>query len=144
LLYQIVEEISPQIVSAQAKIDIQIPLDTKIQGIKAYFHSIFYNLLSNAIKYQHPDRPPHIRISGSVNGASLQVTVQDNGLGIDLNRFRSQIFSLYKRFHDHVDGKGLGLYLVKAQTEAMGGNIKLESEVNVGSTFTLSFQHTRK
>ncbi|MEO1806408.1 MAG: PAS domain-containing sensor histidine kinase [Bacteroidota bacterium] len=144
LLYQIIEEMSPQVVSAQAKIDIQIPLDTKIQGIRAYFHSIFYNLLSNAIKYHHPDRPPHIRISGGLSGANLQLTVQDNGLGIDLNRFRGQIFSLYKRFHDHVEGKGLGLYLVKAQTEAMGGNIKLESEVDVGSTFTLSFQYNRK
>ncbi|MFM8912658.1 MAG: ATP-binding protein, partial [Flammeovirgaceae bacterium] len=61
--------------------------------------------------------------------------VKDNGMGIDLNRHRQKLFTLYSRFHDHVDGKGLGLYMVKTQIEALGGKIEVESQVNSGTTF---------
>jgi signal transduction histidine kinase len=61
--------------------------------------------------------------------------VQDNGLGINLALYKNKLFSLYKRFHDHVEGKGLGLYLIKTQVAALGGKVEVESEVKVGTTF---------
>jgi signal transduction histidine kinase len=61
--------------------------------------------------------------------------ISDNGLGIDLALHQNNIFNLYKRFHTHVDGKGMGLYLVKTQVTALGGKIEVESKVNVGTTF---------
>ncbi|MEL6134831.1 MAG: PAS domain-containing sensor histidine kinase, partial [Bacteroidota bacterium] len=142
LLALVIEEITPQVVAVRGTIDIQIPPHTMMKGIKAYLFSIFYNLLSNALKYHHPDRTPEIQVEGAFSNSSLEIIVKDNGLGIDLQRFRSQVFSLYKRFHDHVEGKGLGLYLVKAQTEAMGGTIRLDSEVNKGTTFILRFKQS--
>ncbi|MFY8035682.1 MAG: ATP-binding protein, partial [Cyclobacteriaceae bacterium] len=62
-------------------------------------------------------------------------SVKDNGMGIDLHRHRQKLFTLYSRFHDHVDGKGLGLFMVKTQVEALGGKIEVESEVDRGTTF---------
>jgi signal transduction histidine kinase len=64
---------------------------------------------------------------------------QDFGIGIDLNRNRDKVFGLYQRFHNYPD-KGLGLYLVKSQVEAMGGTISIESEVDKGTT-TLIFKN---
>jgi signal transduction histidine kinase len=61
--------------------------------------------------------------------------VKDNGLGINLELYRDKLFTLYRRFHDHVEGKGLGLYLVKTQVVSLGGKMEVESEVNSGTTF---------
>jgi signal transduction histidine kinase len=66
---------------------------------------------------------------------------KDNGIGIDLERNKDKVFGLYQRFHDYPEGKGLGLYLVKSQVETMGGTISIESAVNIGTTFTLTFKN---
>ncbi|MBI3521149.1 MAG: ATP-binding protein, partial [Bacteroidetes bacterium] len=68
------------------------------------------------------------------------VKFTDNGIGIDVEKHREKMFKLYQRFHDNSDGRGLGLYLVKSQMEAIGGTIDVESEVGVGTTFTLKFR----
>lgn len=68
------------------------------------------------------------------------LVVSDNGLGIDVERYRDKLFSLYKRFHLHVEGKGMGLYLVKTQMTSLGGRIEVESEVNEGTTFRAYFK----
>jgi signal transduction histidine kinase len=75
-----------------------------------------------------------------VVGNTLVLTFKDNGIGIDLKRNADKIFGLYQRFHDYPDSKGLGLYLVKSQVEAMGGTISVQSEVDKGTLFTLTFK----
>ncbi|MEL6134947.1 MAG: HAMP domain-containing sensor histidine kinase, partial [Bacteroidota bacterium] len=139
VIQKVLEELTDRIQLTIATLIIDIPPELELVGISAYYQSIFYNLFSNAIKYHHPDRTPEIHLTTRIWGDSVEITVEDNGMGIDLYKFSDQIFSLYKRFHDHVEGKGLGLYLVKTQTEAMGGNISLVSEVNKGTTFILNF-----
>ncbi|HTF20680.1 MAG TPA: two-component regulator propeller domain-containing protein [Chryseolinea sp.] len=111
-----------------------------IRTVKPYLESILYNLISNAIKYRDPRRTPviHVRTERSENEICLSVS--DNGLGIDLTAFRDKLFTLYSRFHIHLEGKGLGLYLVKTQITALGGRIEIESEVNKGSTFRVYFK----
>ncbi len=107
---------------------------------KSYLESILLNLLTNAIKYRSPHRQLRINIKTKVSGNSLVLTFKDNGIGIDLKRNADRIFGLYQRFHDYPDSKGLGLYLVKSQVEAMGGTIAVQSEVDKGTTFTLTFK----
>ncbi|HEY8937264.1 MAG TPA: ATP-binding protein, partial [Cyclobacteriaceae bacterium] len=80
-----------------------------------------------------------IEITSGVDPNGSFIEIIDNGLGIDLNRFGDDIFKMYKRFHLHTEGKGLGLYLVKLQVSAIGGNITVKSIENEYSNFRLSF-----
>jgi len=100
-------------------------------------NSILYNLISNAIKYRSPDRAPKIKIRSTHIGNYIRIDVTDNGLGIDLNRFKENLFGLYKRFHTHMEGKGLGLFLVKLQCEVLGGYVDVTSAQGVGTTFSV-------
>lgn len=107
-----------------------------IETFKGYLYSILYNLISNAIKYRHTERPPRIHLSIEAKDNAVAISVKDNGMGIDLVKNGNDIFGLYKRFHaEGRPGKGIGLHLVKTHVESMGGEIEIESEVNVGTEF---------
>ncbi len=108
---------------------------------KSYLESIFLNLLTNSIKYRSENRQLRVSITSKVIEDNLILTFKDNGIGIDLQRNKDKIFGLYQRFHNHPDSKGLGLYLVKSQVEAMGGTITVESEIGKGTTFTIIFKN---
>ena len=121
------------------KIDLE---DVTILNVnKSYLESIFLNLLTNSIKYKNLDKQLRITILSKDIDDNLILTFKDNGIGIDLERNKDKIFGLYQRFHNHPDSKGLGLYLVKSQVEAMGGTINVESEVGKGTTFTIIFKN---
>ncbi|MCW3113120.1 MAG: domain S-box [Segetibacter sp.] len=113
----------------------------KIYFNRSYLESILINLLSNAIKYRSPDRPLQIDISTKPksNGDVLMI-IKDNGIGIDLNRHRDSIFGLYQRFHTNPDSVGLGLFIVKTQINALGGEIDVESKIDKGTTFYITFK----
>ena len=108
---------------------------------KAYIESILLNLLTNSIKYRAEGKTLKITITATQIDNSIVLIFKDNGIGIDLERNRDKVFGLYQRFHDYPDSKGLGLYLVKSQVEAMGGTISITSEVNKGTAFTLIFKN---
>lgn len=107
---------------------------------KAYLESIMLNLLTNAIKYRDPAKKLKITIATKEKHDRTILTFEDNGIGIDIERNKDKIFGLYQRFHNYPDSKGLGLYLVKSQIETMGGTIEVQSQVNKGTKFTLTFK----
>jgi signal transduction histidine kinase len=111
-----------------------------IYSVKPMVNSIIYNLISNAIKYRAADRQPVIEIISHEDERYYYLEVKDNGLGIDIKQNQESLFKLYKRFHFHTDGKGLGLYLVKLQCESLGGSIQVESEINRYTKFTVRIQ----
>ncbi len=113
----------------------------EIFSLKVYMHSIFYNLISNSIKYSKPDEQPLIEIKSKKEDGKIILTFKDNGLGIDLKTKGDKVFGLYKRFHSHVEGKGMGLFMVKTQVEAIGGTISIASELNKGTEFTITFEN---
>lgn len=106
-----------------------------VHAVRMMVSSILYNLVSNAIKYQSPERDLTIDIRTFCEDSVNVLQVSDNGLGINLASFGVDVFKMYKRFHTHQDGKGIGLYLVKTQVEALSGKIEIESALNVGTTF---------
>lgn len=108
--------------------------------VKSYMHSIFYNLIFNSIKYRKPEILPSIHVTSWKEKGSLMLSFKDNGLGIDLENKEDQLFRLYKRFHHHVEGKGMGLFMVKTQVEMLGGVISVISEENKGTEFILEFR----
>ncbi len=122
-----------------AEVTVLSESDLQITGIRAYIQSIFYNLIHNAIKYSSADRDPQIHISMQETNEHIEIIFEDNGIGIDMDYAQEKIFQLYQRFNTDYQGKGYGLYLTKTQVEAMHGKISVESEVNVGTTFTLLF-----
>ena len=106
-------------------------------AVPAYIESILYNLVSNGIKYRDTERKPVISITTAKETGKISLTVSDNGIGMDLTKLKEKLFTLYQRFHHHVEGKGLGLFLVKTQVEALNGTIDIESKVNEGTTFKI-------
>ncbi len=120
------------------KFDIDEKLTVNIN--KAYMESIILNLMSNALKYRSQDKTPKIVIKATEKENFVNLVIKDNGIGIDLDKNKDKIFGLYQRFHNYPDSKGLGLYLVKSQIEAMGGSIEVESQVGKGTQFTLTFK----
>ncbi|MCU0382468.1 MAG: HAMP domain-containing histidine kinase [Cyclobacteriaceae bacterium] len=111
-----------------------------IYSVSPMIHSILYNLISNALKYRAPERILEIRISAKETDDDYTIIVEDNGLGIDLAKNRDNLFKLYKRFHHHTEGKGIGLYLVKLQAEALGGYVHVESELNKFTRFIITLK----
>ncbi|NRT12605.1 PAS domain-containing sensor histidine kinase [Flavobacterium sp. 14A] len=119
--------------------DFKKAADLKIN--KSYIESIFTNLLTNAIKYKSVNQDLIIEVSATLVNGSTLIIFKDNGIGIDLKRNKDKVFGLYQKFHNNPNGKGLGLYLVKSQVEAMDGTIAIESEVNIGTKFIIKFPH---
>jgi light-regulated signal transduction histidine kinase (bacteriophytochrome) len=115
-----------------------------IHTIKPYLDSILINLVSNAIKYRHPYRRPVIQIKSEKIENYICLTVHDNGLGLNLDLYKEKLFTLYSRFHNHVEGKGMGLYLVKTQVVSLGGRIEVESKIDRGTTFKIFFKDSRR
>ncbi|MEI7508242.1 MAG: PAS domain-containing protein [Flavobacterium sp.] len=108
---------------------------------KSYIESILLNLMTNSLRYFDPKKQLKITISSKKTDLETIILFTDNGIGIDLDRNKDKIFGLYQRFHDYPDSKGLGLYLVKSQVESMGGKISVESQVGIGTTFTITFKN---
>jgi PAS domain S-box-containing protein len=107
--------------------------------LKSYLHSIFYNLILNSIKYHRAEITPVISIRADVVGDKINIIYKDNGRGIDTVKNAKNLFGLYKRFDTSVEGKGMGLFMVKMQVESLGGTISLKSQLNQGVKFKLEF-----
>ncbi|RAK63941.1 PAS domain-containing protein [Hymenobacter edaphi] len=103
--------------------------------------SIIYNLLSNALKYRHPERPPLVHLRAHCLPGQVVLTVQDNGLGLTEQQ-QGKLFTLFRRLHSHVDGSGVGLYMLKRIVENADGTIAVRSWPGLGSIFTVTLPRT--
>ncbi|MGI4760228.1 MAG: ATP-binding protein [Janthinobacterium lividum] len=129
-------DLAPLVRSADAQLDIELAEGVAVHFLEKNLRSLLYNLLSNALKYRDPARSPHVRLRAYPDGPQVRLTVQDNGLGISAAGQR-KLFGLFERLHSHVEGSGIGLFMVKKMVENAGGRILVESEPGVGSTFTV-------
>lgn len=140
---EIIEEVqaglSEMILRTQAEVTLQIIDCLEIKFSKKNFQSIVYNLLSNAVKYRSPDRAPVILIKLEKCADFNVLSVRDNGLGINL-KDKAKVFFMFKRLHDHIEGSGIGLYIVKRIMDNAGGKIEVDSELGEGSVFKLYFK----
>ncbi|MCJ8166716.1 PAS domain S-box protein [Pontibacter sp. E15-1] len=112
-----------------------------LRTVRSYAHSILLNLISNAVKYKCPSRKLVIKVTTFRVNDYICLRVQDNGSGIDLEKQRNNIFGLYKRFHKGIEGKGIGLHLVKTQVEMLEGKVEVESKPNEGTVFNVYFKN---
>jgi sigma-B regulation protein RsbU (phosphoserine phosphatase) len=141
LLNAISLDLAPQLPAA-AQLTVEVDQCPRLWFAPKHLRSILYNLLSNGIKYCHPDRPTLVQVRCHQAGAMVLLEVQDNGLGLSESQ-QTQLFGLFRRLHNHVEGSGLGLYSVKRIVENAGGAITVQSQPGVGSTFTVALPAAR-
>lgn len=118
----------------------KVPDTVYVNFNQAYLESVLLNFTSNAIKYAHKDRLPMVEFTFLIENGNKVLSIKDNGLGIDLDRYKDSLFGLYKTFHQNEDAKGFGLYISKYQIEAMNGSVSVESKLGEGSTFKIHFR----
>ena len=109
---------------------------------KPYLESIFYNLISNGIKYSDPKKDSQIIIEAIHINNTIKILISDNGIGIDMDKYKNHIFEMYKTFHGtkRADSRGVGLYITKTQVEAIHGEIQVESTLNHGTSFSITLK----
>lgn len=138
---QLVDDIKKQlqdtIEKGEATITSNFSAIMYMHAVKSFLYHIFFNLLHNSLVYKKGDVPVKVNITNRVinNKAILQFT--DNGKGVDLARFGNKIFGLYQRFDTTIEGKGVGLCMVKTLVDSMGGVITINSKVGEGTTFLI-------
>lgn len=113
---------------------------TEINEFKYYpvaLRSILQNIISNAIQYSSTVPFPEIKITTNYSVNEVLISVEDNGVGIDLETNESKVFGLFKRIQNDESGSGIGMYIVNKLLENYGGKLLLKSELGKGSEFTV-------
>jgi signal transduction histidine kinase len=98
---------------------------------------ILNNLLSNAVKYLDPEKEkPTVWITINVDVEKAEVTIRDNGIGIE-KKHQEKVFEMFYRGTSLAHGSGLGLYIARESADKLNGNIHMESEPGKGTEFYL-------
>ncbi|MGN6394512.1 MAG: PAS domain S-box protein [Mucilaginibacter sp.] len=137
LIKEITAELQTMIRNNNAAINYDFDAVNEVYTLKGFLYSIFHNLVVNSIKYRRLEVDPVIDVRTACEKDKIIITFADNGKGIDLARHDKLLFGLYKRFDYSVDGKGMGLFMVKMQIESLGGTINVESELDKGTVFII-------
>jgi light-regulated signal transduction histidine kinase (bacteriophytochrome) len=137
VLNSVKNNIATQIIEAKVTIRADFTKAPYINYPQFHLQSILQNLISNAIKYRDPNKEALIEIETMKKDEGWYLFIKDNGLGMDLNSSKDSIFRLFKRMHTHVEGSGVGLYIVHSLVESHGGTIEVTSEINKGTTFKI-------
>lgn len=133
--------LSEEIKSKAIHVENNVSKDVFVDAIPAYLESILLNLVTNAIKYSTENKDAIQIVFNLLTTDNYYIlAVADNGIGIDMSKYRDSVFGLYKTFHKNEDARGVGLYITKNQIETMGGKIEVESEPNLGTTFKVYFK----
>lgn len=140
-IYKAEQGLAGLIKKEQVKIVNEIPDNLKVMALPIYLENILGNLFSNAIKFRKEERDPVIVLSVDVQKYHTILNVEDNGIGIDLDKHGDRLFGLYKTLSEKGDSRGMGLYLAKYQVELMKGKIECESTLGEGTTFRIYFSN---
>ena len=143
IVYNVVNTLKLRVERYGGKIEAHLDAINAIVNVdEMHFTNVIFNLLDNAIKYRSPERPPILTVtSRDFNDSTLEITIEDNGIGIRRDYIK-KIFDKFYRIptgnrHD-VKGFGLGLAYVKKMIQQFGGTITVESEYNIGTKFIIT------
>jgi signal transduction histidine kinase len=138
LTESILQSLHAEVQACQARFELDFAAVPVVRFARLNLQSVLYNLLSNTLRYAHPERPPRVRVAAELApDGSPVLLVQDNGLGLDVARHGNELFQMFRRFHSHIEGSGLGLYLVGRIVHQAGGRIEVDGVVNQGTTFRI-------
>ena len=134
------QDLAPLLRATNAQLTVAVTDFPAILFSEKNLRSVVYNLLSNALKYRHPDRRPHVDVQAHVQGRFTVLEVHDNGLGIGAVHL-PRLFTMFQRFHTHVEGTGIGLFMIKRMVENAGGRLEVHSQLGAGTTFFVHLPH---
>ncbi len=134
-------DLRPLLESTRADLLVAVKACSGVRCSTKNLRSVLFNLLSNALKYRAPDRVPVVHVRTHCAAEQLVLEVQDNGLGLSESQ-QGHLFTMFRRLHTHVEGSGVGLYLIKRTIENAGGTITVQSQLDAGSTFTVTLPRT--
>ncbi len=137
ILAEVGSEMKDEIKAAKAVIRKDFNSCKQIEYPRFHLKCLFHHLLSNAITYRNPDKPLHIHLKTSEENGKVSLTIKDTGLGFDAIKYRDDITKPFFRIHNHVDGSGLGMYIIKSVLDLHKGDLKMESLPKKGAKFTL-------
>ena len=143
-LYQIAQNAVDSVQIAAERMPVALTLSGEkamLYGVPRILYSIIYNLCDNAIKYNHPNGGVDVAVRNGEK--SVVLTVRDTGIGIpqeSQSRIFERFYRVDKSHSREIGGTGLGLSIVKHGVLIHNAKITVESELNVGTTFTVVFQ----
>ncbi|MDF7814008.1 PAS domain-containing protein [Hymenobacter sp. YC55] len=140
VLADVHQDLAPLLQETGAVLVLEVGAVPPVPFSEKNLRSVVYNLLSNALKYRSPNRKPQVDVRGYERAGYVVLEVHDNGLGIDADHV-PRLFDMFQRFHSHVEGSGIGLFMVKRMVENAGGRIEVHSQPGVGTTFLVYLPH---
>ena len=147
-----IEEVDFNVIIAECKETLRfmegaekVEFISKVKGNTDFYSdtkriSIFLqNFLSNAIKYYNPSLKikSYVDIQVLISKVNAVITIEDNGVGIK-KEYLPKIFNMFYRASENSFGSGLGLYIARQAVERLGGEIKVDSKLGIGTTFTIT------
>lgn len=125
------------------KIETDLQAEDSIVNVdEMHFTNVIFNLLDNALKYRREEVPLELKISTrNIQDDKLEITIADNGIGIkkeDLKKIFEKFYRVSTGNRHDVKGFGLGLAYVHKMIKELKGDIRVESELNVGSNFIIT------
>ncbi|NOY36554.1 MAG: HAMP domain-containing histidine kinase [Chlorobi bacterium] len=143
VLNTVTRSIEVQIKSSNATINADFSECGHVYYPPLHLQSIMLNLLTNAIKFKKQNTDPVIQIKTAITDGKTCLMIKDNGLGFDVRKHKDKVFGLFKRLHTHVEGQGVGLYIIKLIVDSHNGKIDVISEPNKSTTFKIYFNNER-
>lgn len=141
VIKDVVDNFALQLENKNGKVELSLNAQNDlIEADDVHFSNLVNNLVDNAVKYSKENTPPLIKLATNSNGKNFLIKIEDNGIGMNRDTVK-RIFERFYRAHTgnvhNVKGFGLGLSYVKTVVEAHNGDIKAESTLGKGSTFTI-------
>ena len=135
-LDSVLQKVKTKLNDTKATIITDVSDAPRVKVVRHYLENILEHLLNNALSYQSADCIPEIKITSHKENNFFVFSVTDNGIGIDQKEWE-KIFEPYMRLDYSTHGRGLGLYMVNTQVEAMKGHVEVSSSIGQGSTFSI-------
>lgn len=147
LIEGVVKQLEPEIEATSATVEVGIEDVPTVVCDPILVERVFANLVNNALKYVEPGVDPRLHIRGRDLGKSVEIAIEDNGIGIE-PKFRQQVFMPLKRLHGQdspYQGTGIGLALCRKIVSAHEGEIRVEnSTTGQGSRFVVTLPKDRE
>ena len=136
IIDEVTEEINHMKGFDRLRLNTNINPDIEVVTDRDRLKVVLNNLITNAVKYSDYGKDSFIHITSSVEADHWSISIEDNGIGIKPEH-HERIFDMFYQAHDHSQGSGLGLYIVKETVQRLNGEIQMSSVYGTGTTFSL-------